>query len=85
MQPSYQPGSIVVVKRFKHLPVKESVVIIKHNQIDKLKRITDIRPKQIYVEGDNPVHSVDSRQFGWIDQNLIQGTVIWPRKRRSKL
>jgi len=39
----------------------------------------------IWVEGDNPLHSIDSRHYGLLSTNSILGIVayrIWPRRRR---
>ena len=40
-----------------------------------IKRIIDMNDNQIFVEGDNKEFSCDSRNFGWIDKELIVGVV----------
>lgn len=54
--------------------------MIHHNQLDKLKRIIKLRATELYVVGDNPESSTDSRSFGWISRDLVIGVMVWPRR-----
>jgi phage repressor protein C with HTH and peptisase S24 domain len=79
MAPTLTPGRIVVASRkWVRLNIGD-IVIICHNGIEKVKRIKCQDIDKLYVTGDNSAYSTDSRQFGWLDINTVQGKVIWPR------
>ena len=82
MEPTLSSGQIVVVAPRRRL-AKGDVVLIHHDGIDKIKRITDIRRVgkvlEIYMLGDNLSESTDSRAFGWLAQEHVIGKVVWPR------
>lgn len=61
---SYQIGDIVVAQH----PFKQSVVLI--------KRVSEIHEKGLFLVGDNPVESTDSRTLGNISQKDILGKVV---------
>lgn len=45
-----------------------------------------VPPKMVWVEGDNPLHSVDSRHYGPICESCIVGKVVyrlWPQQRND--
>lgn len=48
-----------------------------------VKRVTRVQPDgTVWVEGDNPVGSTDSRQLGALAPSLVRGVVVarlWPR------
>ena len=48
------------------------------------KTMATIPNKMLWVEGDNPLHSVDSRHYGPISESAVIGRVmyrLWPRHR----
>src|SRR3954452_859722 len=51
-----------------------------------IKRLTALEPTgRVWIEGDNPVGSTDSRQFGAVPASAIRGRVVlrvWPRPGR---
>ena len=61
-----------------------NVVILGHDGLEKVKRIQEIVKGKIFVVGDNLATSTDSRHFGWLTQDVIIATVIWPRRRTIK-
>lgn len=78
MEPYAGPGAVVVAFGvFRKLRAYD-VVIIRQNGLEKIKRILKIRDGQLFVVGDNPRHSTDSRHFGWIPRDHVVGKVIWP-------
>lgn len=60
----YQIGDIVVAQH----PFKQSVVLI--------KRISEIDESSVYLIGDNPAESTDSRTLGKIPRKDILGKVV---------
>jgi phage repressor protein C with HTH and peptisase S24 domain len=79
MVPSMRPGALVMATGlYKTLRVGD-VVIIRHDGLEKVKRLSQIDNDRIYVLGDNPSASTDSRQFGWLPIEVITAKVIWPR------
>lgn len=78
MAPTLRHGQIIVVGNPNSIQVG-TVVVISHNNIDKVKRVTQIKKDQIYITGDNIAQSTDSRSFGWIDRTAVVGTLVWPK------
>lgn len=61
---SYQIGDVVVAKH----PFKQSVVLI--------KRVREINENDVFLIGDNPSESTDSRTLGNIPKKDILGKVV---------
>ncbi len=74
------PGDQVVVGigYFGRLRVGD-VVVINHNELEKVKRVSKQQGDKLFVVGDNLEHSTDSRYFGWLTRNDVVAKVIWPR------
>jgi len=51
-----------------------------------IKRLTALQPRgRLWIEGDNPAGSTDSRQFGPVPASAVRGRVVlrlWPRPGR---
>jgi len=78
MLPALPPGKIVIgAVRFGSLQ-EGDVVIVLHDGLEKIKRIAKIRGDQLFVLGDNPEKSTDSRSFGWLSVTVVRAKVIWP-------
>ena len=87
MQPTLEPGDRVLVRSVDlKLPLRlGSVVVTWHPQRSKLrliKRLNKLDQKGLWLLGDNPAHSTDSRQLGPVATNLLIGEVVGrlPRK-----
>jgi type IV secretory pathway protease TraF len=52
-----------------------------HDGREKIKRLEMHRAGRIYVVGDNPPMSTDSRDFGWLPTDAIIAKLIWPRSK----
>jgi len=83
MTPTLHEGRIVLIRPFRTLRVGE-VVIIHHDGLEKIKRITMLEDGMVFVTGDNPQQSTDSRSFGWLPEDLVLGKLLWPRKHRPQ-
>jgi len=79
MHPHFPEGKVVIANGWFRRLQPRDVVIIMHDGIEKIKRIEQVRPREVYVLGDNVEASTDSRDFGWIASELIRGKVVWPR------
>lgn len=85
MLPTLQNGQVIVAFKPVARKVRTGDIVVLHYQNrDIVKRITDIRSNEIYIVGDNPGQSTDSRHFGWINANLIVGKVVWPLRKRRR-
>jgi signal peptidase I len=77
MSPSLKEGDVVVAVPME--PMVGDVVVIKHQGLEKIKRISRLGRDKIEVLGDNAPSSTDSRQFGELPMTSIVGRVVWPR------
>ena len=83
MAPSLLPGTVVFGLRLRSLRAGD-VVIVRHQGIDKIKRVQKICENQIFLVGDNLSSSTDSRHFGWLNKDSIRARVIWPNSVRTR-
>jgi nickel-type superoxide dismutase maturation protease len=79
MVPSLRPGTLVMATGLYQTLRVGDIVVIRHEGLEKVKRLAQIDNDRIYVLGDNPSASTDSRQFGWLPIEVITAKVIWPR------
>lgn len=76
MVPTLVPGQIVYIKTWFYFPRVNDIVMIKHNGLEKIKRIQAIYDQHIVVTGDNARESTDSRQFGPLPTSAVVGKVF---------
>ena len=81
MRPAFRPGQLVVVAPGRQLHVGD-VVMIRHEGLEKIKRIARLQEARVYVLGDNPAASTDSRNFGWVGLESVVGKVVWPKPKQ---
>lgn len=68
---------VVVFKLNNSYNIGDIIVFTNPNNKLSIKRITKIINDLIFVEGDNKLFSVDSRDFGAIQKSSIVGKVIF--------
>ncbi len=78
MLPAFRHGQIVVGIKRRRVVVGD-VVIMLHEAREKIKRVAKVADGKVYVLGDNPHLSTDSRDFGWLVDDVVRATIIWPR------
>lgn len=78
MLPKLKNGQIVLAVKTV-TPQIGDVIIIAHNGLEKIKRLAKTKQNEIYILGDNPERSTDSRTLGWLPKAIIKARVIWPR------
>ena len=82
MAPTLRAEQLVLAVRF--LPVRPGhVVVLRHDGIEKIKRVQQVADGQIFVLGDNADCSTDSRNFGWLPYKAAVARVVLPRNMRS--
>ncbi len=77
MKPSLKTGDIIMVKRRFKIN-RGNVIIIKLTDREIVKRVADVKKDKVYVLGDNPSESTDSRSLGWLSKNQVVGKIVWP-------
>lgn len=76
MVPALKPGTIVFGVRPKKIRPGD-IVIIRHENLDKIKRVKEVQSDKIFLTGDNFLHSKDSRDFGWLETKSVLVKVVW--------
>ncbi len=72
MLPALKPGSILFFTRRYELKAGD-IVIFKRDNLEIVKRIHAIKNNEVFLLGDNPNESTDSRHWGWLQINEIFG------------
>lgn len=83
MSPLLQPDDEVLVDIYAYKnssPAVGDIVVLQHPQqqhLQIIKRVTQINKLgAFFVEGDNPLASTDSHNFGFVKAELILGKVV---------
>ncbi len=81
MSPTLRAGELVLVCSALK-PKIGDVIVFRHNDLEKIKRIESIDNGYFFVVGDNKDLSTDSRVFGKLSKDLYKGSVILPRTKK---
>lgn len=74
MLPTYKPGDLVLGwKKFK--PKVGDVVVVMFDR-PRIKRVKQVLADGVWVEGDNPDHSSDSRDLGTVKWDNILAKAV---------
>ena len=87
MYPTYKDGDVVLGLRYnyKHCDIRQGSVVVVNspNGVKAIKRATAFKYKEgimyVWVEGDNPSESYDSRNYGWLTTKDIVAIDPKPR------
>ncbi len=79
MAPSLLPNRLVLATSIYKSLSPQQVVIFRHDRLEMIKRIQKINHGRLFMVGDNPRVSTDSRSFGWVHSDSVIAKVIWPR------
>ena len=82
MYPTLKEGDLIIYKPFENFDneLSEGLLVVVTHPLRKktliVKRISKIYSETIEILGDNESRSIDSRQFGQIHTNQLQGIVV---------
>jgi nickel-type superoxide dismutase maturation protease len=79
MVPVLPPGTLVYAWRWYRQLKPQKVIIFVRQDRETVKRIDAIDEKGIFVLGDHAETSTDSRHYGTIPVEAVEGVVFWPR------
>jgi nickel-type superoxide dismutase maturation protease len=94
MEPTLQDGDWVLVDKTAygdHRPRIGDLVAARdprHPARIVFKRVARRNPKGVWLLGDNPAESTDSRTFGWVADDLVMGRAwlrYWPLEEATLL
>ncbi len=74
MAPGLLPDDIVLA--WSRRPAAGVLVVARQAGREVIKRVRAVRGDQVYLTGDNPEHSSDSRHHGWVKNSDILGVVM---------
>ena len=79
MVPTLPPGTLVYGWRwFSRLKPEKVVIFLRQNR-EIIKRIDQVQTDGLYVLGDHPETSTDSRHYGAVSWDCVKAVVVWPR------
>ena len=79
MVPVLPPGTLVFAWRWFSNLKPDSVIIFTRQNRETIKRLDKVDESGLFVLGDHPETSTDSRQYGSIPRELVEGVVFWPK------
>jgi phage repressor protein C with HTH and peptisase S24 domain len=74
--PTLKPGAVVLGVRARKVQPGD-IVIVRHDDLDKIKRVKEVQLNKIFLTGDNSLQSTDSRDFGWLESDSVMVKVVW--------
>jgi len=81
MKPTLHDGQLVFAHHVRSF--RPGQVVVAHiDSREVIKRIYRVENGRVFLQGDNPEQSTDSRDYGSVVDTMIVGTVIWPRVTR---
>jgi phage repressor protein C with HTH and peptisase S24 domain len=79
MVPVLPPNTLVVGWAWTKTYKAGDIVIFEHEGKEKIKRVQEVLGDgSLFLVGEHPETSTDSRHFGAVDPNLVRARIIWP-------
>jgi nickel-type superoxide dismutase maturation protease len=77
MEPNFFDGQTILIQRGNRNIQVDDVVLCHHpyQELVLVKRVKQIEGDYLFLVGDNPSQSTDSRHFGMVEREQIIGTV----------
>lgn len=79
MVPVLPPGTLVFGLKWFRTVRPGKVIIFTQENRETVKRVDHVQPDGLYVLGDHPETSTDSRHYGPIESSTVSSIVVWPR------
>lgn len=76
MVPTLEPGAEVLVFSWAYLfggPQAGDLVAVTYGGEVLIKRVREVYRHKVFLLGDNPLDSQDSKSFGWVAKSAILG------------
>ncbi|WP_369128193.1 S26 family signal peptidase [Ferrimicrobium acidiphilum] len=78
MEPTLLAGDRLLVAKWRGIPVRQIIVLRDPRSSDDIvKRLLRRSRSSVWVEGDNPSRSTDSRQLGWFPRKGVVGWAVY--------
>src|SRR3990167_9766968 len=77
MTPTLHSGQDVLSINWFVNPKVGDIVVIKKSGKEMVKRIEKVEDDKVFVIGDNPEESTDSRDFGPVNMDQVIGKVVY--------
>ena len=74
MLPTYRQDDLLLGLRW--FTPKIGQVVVAHTDRPLIKRITGLEPDRVWLRGDNPQASTDSRHFGAVPRSRLEAVII---------
>lgn len=59
-------------------------MILRHNGLEKIKRVLAVNSQELYVQGDNRNESTDSRHFGTVPKSTVIAKLLFAKPRNNQ-
>jgi hypothetical protein len=79
MVPVLPPGTVVWGWRWFSKLRPDKVIIFVRDHRETVKRVDHLANDGVFVLGDHPETSTDSRHYGTIPTEAVEAVVVWPR------
>jgi len=76
MHPVYAAGDLLLGWRLVRRPGAHQIVVVRHEGLPLVKRLVAQDSKGLWVVGDNPLRSTDSRHFGALPHDALEAVII---------
>jgi phage repressor protein C with HTH and peptisase S24 domain len=74
MLPTYRPGDTLLGWRW--FKPKRGDIVVAHTDRPLIKRVTHVNIEGVFLEGDNPRRSTDSRTFGLVRRDQVEARIF---------
>lgn len=74
MLPTYRPGDVLLGWRWFR-PRRGDIVVVRRDRLI-IKRVSHVNVEGVFIEGDNPRRSTDSRSFGRVLPAQVEAKIL---------